>query len=119
MRFRLVTSALILVQFFTTLSSAQPVGTTSNPYGVSTEYFESYPKLLSARIYSVSKFNSLRYSNGDQSSRVHFRPNVNYNVGIGATYQGFGLNIGLNLPFINNDDELYGETVVASDDAKK
>lgn len=73
-------------------------------------YFESYTDNLTTRIYEVTKFNSIQFISSDLESKLTYRPNTNLNVGFGFNYRGFGLNLGFNLPYINNDDDLYGST---------
>jgi len=75
-----------------------------------TLYIESYVKELTTRLYTSRKFTILNLSDKNASHSLEYRPNDNLNLGFGATYYGFTLNIGLNLPFINDDDELYGKT---------
>ncbi|MBD0401277.1 DUF4421 domain-containing protein [Flammeovirga sp. EKP202] len=76
-----------------------------------TTYYKSYNTDLHLRLYSVYKFNSLVVTgNNNNSQRIVYSPNGNLNLGFGFTYRGLGVNIGLNFPFINDDNDKYGET---------
>ncbi|MBB6461280.1 DUF4421 domain-containing protein [Flammeovirga kamogawensis] len=74
-------------------------------------YYTSYNDDLHIRLYNVYKFNDLLIQDkNDRSNNIIYSPNGNLNVGFGFTYRGLGINIGLNLPAINNDDDIYGKT---------
>ena len=75
-----------------------------------TLYIESYSDQLTSRLYTSRKFTSYLLSDENAEHSLEYKPNDNLNLGFGATYYGFSLNIGLNFPFVNNDDELYGKT---------
>lgn len=62
------------------------------------EYFEEYPRLLSSRLYTSRKYTSLMVKDG--VTRV-FEPNSTLNLGVGATYNDFTLNLALGFGFMN------------------
>jgi len=69
-----------------------------------TNYYVSYVNELSARIYTSTKYASLRYLNPSIGKNLFYTPNNNIILGVGATYSVFTLNIGLNFPFVNSGD---------------
>ncbi len=77
---------------------------------IDTMFVKDYSHLLTMRLYSSTKYNTLRIgSNGDTRDLV-FKPNNQINFGVGASYRRFTINLGFGIPFINNDDTRYGRT---------
>lgn len=75
-----------------------------------TNYVKSYSDELTLRIYTSRKFTNFTLSDKLVKPDLEYSPNDRLNLGFGATYYGFSINVGINFPFINNDDEVYGET---------
>ncbi len=73
-------------------------------------YIESFADQLTMRLYTSRKFTNFTLSDDEVKPNLEYRPNDRLNLGIGATYYGLSLNIGLNFPFVNNDDSLFGQT---------
>lgn len=73
-------------------------------------YIESYKHQLTTRLYTSRKFTRFNLRDRSENASLHFRPNPQLNLGIGATYSAFTLNLGFNFPFINDDDDKYGNT---------
>ncbi|NOX46916.1 MAG: DUF4421 domain-containing protein [Chlorobi bacterium] len=73
-------------------------------------YIESFADQLTMRLYTSRKFTNFTLSDDEVKPSLEYRPNDRLNLGIGATYYGLSLNIGLNFPFVNNDDSLFGQT---------
>ncbi|MGY6543861.1 DUF4421 domain-containing protein [Arthrospiribacter ruber] len=64
----------------------------------SNEYYEEYPDLLTMRLYTSRKYTS--FTVGDRASNL-FEPNSTLNLGVGATYNDFTLNLALGFGFLN------------------
>lgn len=77
---------------------------------IDTAYIKDLSHKLSIRILSVNKFTSFDIKDNDVDSLVSYSPNRNLNLGFGVNYKWFGLWVAFKFPFINNDDEKYGET---------
>lgn len=77
---------------------------------IDTLYIKDLSHKLSIRILSVNKFTSFDIKDNNADSLIGYSPNRNLNLGFGVNYKWFGLWIAFNFPFINNDDEIYGET---------
>lgn len=75
-----------------------------------TSYIESYKDQLTTRLYTSRKYTGLIIRDTDKGASLNYRPNDRINLGFGATYGAFTLNIGINFPFINHDDDKYGKT---------
>ena len=77
---------------------------------VDTLYVKDYSHLLTMRLFGSSKFNAFRIGANDGSPDLVFKPNNKINMGIGASYRRFTINLGFGIPFVNNDDARYGRT---------
>jgi hypothetical protein len=75
-----------------------------------TSYIGSYISDLTARIYGSVKAENLWFSDRDKDKTLKYEPNNRMLLGIGANHGLLGLNLGFNLPFINDDDGTYGTT---------
>lgn len=75
-----------------------------------TLYIKSYSDIFTPRIFLSNKRNAFSVIDKSNDNELNFEPNSPLNIGIGYTYSWFGLNFAFNLPFINNDNELYGKT---------
>lgn len=50
------------------------------------------------------------YNDNLVGKSLSYRPNNKLLLGVGVNHGILGLNIGINFPFVNKDDEIYGET---------
>lgn len=75
-----------------------------------TSYIRIYRDELTTRIYLKRKQNGYNFSDKVASPFLRYKTNDNLLLGIGYTYSFLTLNLGVKLPFINNDDDKYGET---------
>lgn len=73
-------------------------------------YIESHKSQLTTRLYASRKYTDLKIRDTDKDVTLNYRPNDRINLGFGATYNAFTLNIGINFPFVNHDDDKYGKT---------
>jgi hypothetical protein len=65
-----------------------------------TMYVKDFSHLLVGRVYSSTKYNSFRLGQGDRSNDLLYRPTNQYNLGIGASYRKFTLNLGVGIPWL-------------------
>ncbi|MEZ5196090.1 MAG: DUF4421 domain-containing protein [Bacteroidales bacterium] len=77
---------------------------------VDSTYISSFRDDVVTRLFTSSKFANFIIRDMDVDNEIQYDPNDRLNVGVGATYKSFTLNIGFNLPFINNDNYKYGTT---------
>ncbi len=72
-----------------------------------TTYYVSYRKLLTTRLYTSRKYTSLLITEKNKNSRIGLEPNSTLNLGIGATYNDFTLNLAYGFNFMNpNRDQV-------------
>jgi len=74
------------------------------------DYVTDLSRRFTLRFYVSHKFNTLRLiAQGDARDLV-YRPNGNINFGLGASIRKFTLNIGVRIPWLNQDDDRKGKT---------
>lgn len=76
----------------------------------SNDYYLSYADALTLRGYTISKNSELEFKNSKPKESAIYRANDNFNLGIGFNYKWVGLNLAFNFPFINKDNNIYGNT---------
>ena len=75
-----------------------------------TNYIESYLDHLTTRVYASIKTAEISLRDQNINKDLIYHPNNALILGVGVNYGILGLNIGFNFPFINNDDDQYGQT---------
>ncbi|MCK5337519.1 MAG: DUF4421 domain-containing protein [Bacteroidales bacterium] len=75
-----------------------------------TNYVESFLDQLTTRVYASIKTTEISMRDQNINKNLIYHPNDALILGFGFNYGILGLNIGFNLPFINNDDAKYGKT---------
>ncbi len=73
-------------------------------------YVRDFSNRPTIRLYVSSKFNSMVVRSAAGFTDIRFRPNGNYNMGLGVSYRRLTLNIGFPMPFLNNDASEKGRT---------
>jgi len=79
---------------------------------IDTNYVESYPDEITARLYTSIKYTRYRIWDGDLEKALVWDPNRRLIAGFGAHYGMLGLNIGIPAPWIRSEEseERYGKT---------
>ncbi len=75
-----------------------------------TNYIEVYKDELTTRLYISRKQNGYTLSDGLYQPWIKYKTNDNILLGMGYTYSFLTINLGIKLPFVNQDDELYGKS---------
>ena len=75
-----------------------------------TSYIEVYKDELTTRLYISRKQNGYSLNEGPFESWMKYKTNDNILIGLGYTYSFLTINLGVKLPFVNDDDDLYGES---------
>jgi hypothetical protein len=75
-----------------------------------TNYIDEHTEDITARLYGSRKFTRYDITDRKQNTHILYRPNTPFNIGFGANYRFIGLNIGFNLPMINQKNDKYGKT---------
>ncbi len=71
-------------------------------------YIEDLTDLLTLRLYTLTKYNSLEIIN--PNGRMIMRPNGNTNLGVGFNYKSLGLGIAFGRPLSQSSIDKYGLT---------
>lgn len=78
--------------------------------GFDTAYVHDFSHILTGRIYTSTKDNSLKLGALPGQRNLAYLPNNRINLGVGASYRSITLNLGFPIPWINNDDAIRGPT---------
>lgn len=78
--------------------------------GYDSTYVLDYTHILTARLYSSTKVNSFTFADNGTGNELLYRPNNRVNLGFGASYRAFTLNLGIGFKFLNRDDDAKGST---------
>ena len=87
-----------------------PVTASAQQKAVDTNYIADHSRDLVLRTYGSNKFTRLSFGERNTKEEVLFKPNSNYNIGLGFNYKLLAVNIGFKAPFVNNDNDKYGKT---------
>ncbi len=68
-------------------------------------YFASYTDQITGRFYFSQKYTNLMVEDQAQNLDLEYRPNTTLNMGIGASYKWFTLNLAYGFPFLNKEKE--------------
>ncbi len=75
-----------------------------------TSFYVSLNEKLTIYTYGVSKFNQFEVSNNENDKALTYLPNTKFNIGLGFSYRWVDLSTTFNFKFLNNDNDIYGET---------
>ncbi len=75
-----------------------------------TNYIINKSDRFCLRIFTSSKYNQLQLNKTSYEQTLKLYPNDKTSLGIGFSYKWLGLGIGFSFPFMNKDDNIYGET---------
>lgn len=74
-------------------------------HGNDTSYYVTYPGMLTMRFYFSQKYVAFTIPGAAGTKDLQYRPNTTLNMGVGATYHNFSLNLAYGFGFINQDKE--------------
>jgi hypothetical protein len=66
--------------------------------------YVAYDELVTGRFYFSRKYTGLLVQDAGRGVELDYRPNTTLNMGIGATYRSFTLNLAYGFPFLNPDE---------------
>jgi hypothetical protein len=75
-----------------------------------TNYISTYITDYTTRVFSSVKYSQMGYNDNMVGKSLAYRPNNKLQFGLGVNHGFLGINLGINAPFVNEDDEKYGET---------
>lgn len=103
--------ACLLLILISALSISMPVAAQRRkPVPFDSSYYQTYPKLITGRVFFSQKYTSLRLRNTDNNRTLHYQPNNALNAGVGVTYGILTLNVGVPLRFVDPDNKDKGKT---------
>ena len=105
----LIFFGIILLALFGNSAKAQTIGKFERVQ-LDTNYVEAFKDELTVRAYVSRKQNGYNLSNRLFSPWIKYKTNDNLLLGLGYTYSFLTLNLAVKMPFINQDDDLYGES---------
>lgn len=70
--------------------------------GIDTSFYVKFPGILTSRIYTSQKYTDFTLKS-KSTKDIHYYPNTTFNLGIGATYNNFSLNLAYGFGFLNQD----------------
>ena len=73
-------------------------------------YVADYSDKLCVKLFGVTKSKKITHFDHRTQQFITYQPNENFNVGLGFVHKWLGFDLAFNLPFINDDDEIYGRS---------
>jgi Domain of unknown function (DUF4421) len=71
---------------------------------------QDYSSDFILKLYSKITTHDFAIEDNNTDTRIEYKPNFQVNTGVGFNYKWLGLGIAFKAPFINNDNDKYGET---------
>jgi hypothetical protein len=75
-----------------------------------TNFVKSYDREITARLYLSQKYTSILMPGTSSVPAFRYRPNTTLNLGVGATYRSFSLNLAYGFSGLNQGAERRGDT---------
>jgi hypothetical protein len=83
---------------------------TSNNTPSDTSNIINYRDKLGLYVYTIRKFRTYELKDSELGLKLKFEPNGQTNIGAGFFYKWLSLGVSFGLPFLNKDNDKYGET---------
>ena len=93
------TCVLVLIFLFFSANILHAQGNRGND----TSYYVFFPESITGRFYFSQKYTALTIKD-KSAGNLQYNPNTTLNMGVGATYHNFSLNLAYGWPFLNTDD---------------
>ena len=61
-------------------------------------FVKDHSEMLGVRLFTSTKYNALRIGNKNDGNELIYRPTNQFNIGVGASYRKFTLNLGTGIP---------------------
>lgn len=75
-----------------------------------TDRIDDLSDKLFVKIFGSVKSNVIRHYDIATQTAIDYKPNENFNIGIGAGHKWLAFDLGINFGIINNDNAIYGQT---------
>ena len=99
----------ILLLFLFLVSGAQVSNTVDLGSGKAS-HTKKYSEKLVLKFFGVQKSNQIGHYDNWTQRYIYYRPNENFNLGLGFVYKWLGLDLAFSFPFINDDDAIFVKT---------
>ncbi|MEP7317878.1 MAG: DUF4421 domain-containing protein [Panacibacter sp.] len=93
-----ITTLLLLNTYSSKAQESKNTGNDSN-------YYVTYPQMLTTRFYFSQKYTAFTLQGKGDIKDLQYCPNTTLNMGVGATYHNFSLNLAYGFGFLNQDKE--------------
>ena len=92
------------IVLFALLIPSIPVSAQDEKEGeLDSAYVKDHSEMLGVRLFTSTKYNALRIGNKNDGDDLVYRPTNQFNIGIGASYKKFTLNLGTGIPFVTTE----------------
>lgn len=102
-------SCIVAFLFCTAGVCAQTVNKLKRTNQDRSQYISDYKNDLTLRVFGSRKYVTYGLHDKGYAEQVRYRPNSPFTIGMGFNYKMIGLNLGFNLPLINDNTE-FGKT---------
>lgn len=108
-RYQLLWLSLFLLSVMELSAQSAEMAYAKSRSEVDTNYVKTFPNHITSRIYLSRKYTNLRLEEEEESTLLEYEPNTTVNLGVGATVNGFTLNLAYGFKFMNPENN-RGET---------
>ncbi|MEN8226803.1 MAG: DUF4421 domain-containing protein [Bacteroidota bacterium] len=105
-----IAASVGILLIFTDGVSAQKIFSEESRIKYDTNYIQVYKDELTTRMFLSRKQTGYSLSDKYFTPRLAYNTNPNLLMGVGYTYSFLTLNLAVKLPFLNGDDDIYGES---------
>ncbi|MDQ3099954.1 MAG: DUF4421 domain-containing protein [Bacteroidota bacterium] len=92
-----------LAYIHNTLAQNDQRADTSEVEELDTLFVKDYSHMLGVRVFTSTKYNALRIGSESGDNDLIYRPTNQFNIGVGASYKKFILNLGFGIPELTTD----------------
>jgi len=101
---------LLMVSYLAEAQSNSELAAKGKKLRYDTACIQSHADKLGLYIYTIRKIRSYEFKNKELNQRLKFEPNGQTNLGLGFNYKWMGIGVAFSMPFMNKDNDVYGET---------
>lgn len=110
MIYRQTSYVIILLLIHFQIWGQSEANLTLNDITSESNHILDYSDKLSLKIFGITKSNSIRHFDNVTKRFVEYRPNENFNLGIGVGYKWLNLDLAISVPGTNDDNDIFGNT---------
>ncbi len=106
----IITCWLLINAFAFAQSNEATINLESKKVKYDTSRIESHYDKLAIQLFTIRKFRNFELKSTEFEEKLKFEPNGQTNLGLGFNYKWIGIGMAFSLPFMNKDNDVYGET---------